>query len=127
MKQYIVKSKIVKLEQIVRSVSKFHYEVNARTVEWLKFDDDEEYFTKEEASQLIDYLDSKKINFKDNDLILVDENNETSIRDLISIQKNLEDGKTFIEEPILIYQCPDLKDYKLPFSIEGYLNDIDLT
>ncbi len=125
--QYKVTSKIVRLEQTVRSTTIIHDHNSPRTVEWLKDTEDGEFFTIKEATELKNYLDTKK-NFADNQIVKVTEDDlEPSAADLMIYAKDLEDGNIATSEPIQISQCSDLRDYNLNFEIEGHLNTIDLT
>ncbi len=125
--QYKVTSKIVRLEQTVRSTTIIHDHNSPRTVEWLKDTEDGEFFTLNEATELKKYLDTKK-NFADNKIEKVTEDDlEPSAADLMIYAKDLADGNIETSEPIQISQCPVLKDYNLNFPIEGHLNTIDLT
>ena len=125
--QYKVTSKIVKLDQVIRSTTHTHDSGMQRTVEWLKDTEDGEFFSLDEAADLKNYLDTKK-NFADNKIVEVTEDDlEPSVADLMIHTKDLEDGNIEVSEPIKITQCTDLRDYNLPFEVEGHLNIIDLT
>lgn len=120
--QYKVTSDIVHLEQKVRSTTKLHSKDYPRTVEWLKEDEEEDFFSLEEATLLKNYLDTKN-NFANNEIMQVDdEDANPSVIGLMVFAKETADGKTSLDKPILISQCKDLQDYPLEFSIEGHLN-----
>ncbi len=125
--QYKVTSKIVRLEQTVRSTTIIHDHNSPRTVEWLKDTEDGEFFTLNEATALKNYLDTKN-NFADNQIVKVTEDDlEPSAADLMIYAKDLADGNIETSDPIRISQCSDLRDYNLKFPVEGHLNTIDLT
>ena len=100
--QYKVTSKIVRLEQTVRSTTIIHDHNSPRTVEWLKDTEDGEFFTLNEATELKNYLDTKK-NFADNKIEKVTEDDlEPSAADLMIYAKDLADGNIETSEPIQI-------------------------
>jgi hypothetical protein len=120
--KYKVTSKIVKLEQTLGGVTIRHNQDYQRTIEWLKDDEANEFLSLEEASQLKKFLDSKN-NFSNNEIVEVRINDrEPSIAELMIFTKDVEEKRISIDEPILISQCKDLKDYNLGFEIEGFLN-----
>lgn len=125
--QYKVTSKVVRLQQTVRSTTIIHDHNSPRTVEWIKDTEDGDFFSHKEATDLKNYLDTKA-NFADNQIVKVTEDDlEPSAADLMIYAKDFADGNIATSEPIQISQCPDLSDYNLNFPIEGHLNTIDLT
>lgn len=125
--KYKVTSKIDNLEQNVRGTTIIHSQDYPRTVEWFKENEEDGFFSSEEANSLKEYLDTKR-NFSENVIVEIStDEEELSIIDGGLFTKNIEKGRISLDKPIQISECDIFRDYDLDFNIEGHLNINDLT